>query len=97
MVLVVTITHNYHPDLREYLDKEILDICKEKNASPYQVFFCFYDNLWLVVLCYAMANQKNQIRFARKKAVEIVKEELLSLALQTKDRDDLDLDGETCE
>ena len=31
-----------HPNRREYLDKLIVDICREENISPNQVFFMLY-------------------------------------------------------
>lgn len=51
--------HDDHPNLHEYLDKSMVDICREENVSPHQVFFsfCLYDNLSLVVFCYAMTYQ----------------------------------------
>ena len=52
-------THDDHPNLREYLDKSMIKICREENVSPHQVFlFCLYDNLWLVVFCNAITNKK---------------------------------------
>lgn len=56
-------THNDHPNLREYLDKSMVEICREKNVSLNQVFFfsffCLSNNLWPVAFCYAIKKQKN--------------------------------------
>ena len=49
-------THNDHPNLREYLDKLIVEIYTVENISAHQVFFIFfvftiiYDLLYLAIL-----------------------------------------------
>ena len=50
--------HDDHPNLREYLDKSVVDICGEENISPHQVIFIvFVFAITYDLLCFAMLLQ----------------------------------------
>lgn len=55
LLTVLQEIHDDHPNLHEYLDKSMVDICREENVSPHQVFFSFY--VFMIIyhlLCFAM-------------------------------------------
>ena len=51
-------------NMRDYLNTTMIDICKEENVSPNQVFsyFLFFFDVALIIiyglLCFTIANQK---------------------------------------
>ena len=57
-------THNDHPNLREYLDKSMVEICREKNVSLNQVsFFPFFVfPIIYGLLRYAMLSKNKKIK-----------------------------------
>ena len=57
-------THNDHPNLREYLDKSMVEICREKNVSLNQVFFFpfFVFPIIYGLLRYAMLSKNKKIK-----------------------------------
>ena len=57
LLRVLQNTHDDHSNLREYLDKSMVDTCRKESVSPHEVFFSLYENLWLAVVWYAMTKK----------------------------------------
>ena len=62
LLKVLDRAHDDQLNMREYLNKSIVEICKQENVSPHRVFsilFCLYHNSWFVVFSYHKPKIKN--------------------------------------
>lgn len=50
LLRVLQKTYDHHPNLREYLDKSMIEICRAENVSPHQALFILSDCNWQVVV-----------------------------------------------
>lgn len=50
LLRVLQKTYDHHPNLREYLDKSMIEICRADYVSPHQALFILSDCNWQVAV-----------------------------------------------